>query len=239
MRLSRHMIGIWVVSSVAFGCSDGFRAEYDSHVQEARQAIEKIDVSHHSSAKGFQDSVMAACVQIQRCDDMTMRSELLNRLANQILSVDLIGRTYFGREQMLGNYWRPFTSIGLAMIEADVPDADILSFFAKGWMKYRDMCHSAGDANDFSDGNGDSANRRRDAARCMLGHYENDLRFFERNALRYMLEGARFGKFRKEEFLAGWHRAFDSQGSVEVRKRANAVRREVGGGVILNGAKVR
>ena len=31
----------------------------------------------------------------------------------------------------------------------------------------------------------------------------------------------------------------DSQGSVEVRKHANAVRREVGGGVILNGVKVR
>ena len=161
---------------------------------------------------------MAACAQIRKCDDMTMHSELLNRLANRILSVDLMGRTYYEREQMLGNYWRPFTSIGLAMIEADVPDADVLSFLAKGWTKYKDMCHSAGDANDFSDGSGDSANRRRNAARCMLGHYENDIRFFERNALRYMFEGARFGKFRKEEFLAGWHRAFDSRGNVEVQK---------------------
>lgn len=212
MRFARHLSGILVVSSVAFGCSDGSLSERDSHVQEARRAIETIDVSRQASAKRFQNSVLAACAQIQKCADANARSNLLNRLANRVLSVDLIGRTYHGREQMLGNYWRPFTSIGLAMTESGVPDADILSFFAKGWKKYRDMCYSAGDANDFSDGNGFLANRRRDAARCMLGHYENDIRFFESNALRYMLEGARFGKSRKEEFLAGWHRSFADLG---------------------------
>ncbi len=214
MKLARHEIYMLAIATLAFGCSDGFRTGCDSGIREARRAIEAIDVSRQSSAKSFHESVLKACLQIRTCADARVRSELLNSLADRMLSADLRGRTYYGREQMLGNYWRPFTSIGLAMIEADVPDAEILAFFVKGWRKYRDMCYSAGDANDLSDGNGDMARRRRDAARCMRGHYENDIRFFERNALRYMLEGAGLDKPRQAEFLADWHRAFGSQDSV-------------------------
>lgn len=227
MRLPRKEIFASVVAALAFGCSDSVRTERDPGVREAQRTIETMDVSRQTSAKAFHESVLKACAQIRMCDDVAMRPELLKRLASRVLSIDLLGRTYYGREQMLGNYWRPFTSIGLAMIEAGVPDAEILEFFANGWTKYRDMCLSAGDANDFGDGYGDQARRRRDAARCMLGHYENDVRFFERNALRYMLEGAKIDRIRQTEFLDGWHRAFGAKGSAtgtrpvhgEIRKK--------------------
>lgn len=213
MRLPRNGIFASAVAVLSFGCSDGGRTEHDPGVREAQRAIETMDVSRQASAKVFHESVLKACAQIRACDDARMRLELLKRLASRVLSVDLLGRTYYGREQMLGNYWRPFTSIGLAMIESDVPDSEILAFFVKGWTKYRDMCLSAGDAEDFGDGNGNLARRRRDAARCMRGHYENDVRFFGRNALRYMLEGSGIDRIRQTEFLDGWRRAFGAQDS--------------------------
>ena len=104
MKLARYEIYMLAIASLAFGCSDGFRTGGDSGIREARRAIAAIDVSRQSSAKSFHESVLKACLQIRTCADARVRSELLNSLADRMLSADLRGRTYYGREQMLGNY---------------------------------------------------------------------------------------------------------------------------------------
>ena len=175
-----------------------------------RAAVAELRVDRDVPAAEFHDAVLKMCARIREEPEASVRQECVRLLRDRVLAADLVGRTYAGREQMIGNYWRPFTTLGLVMLKSGSSLDEVFSFFIAGWRKYRQMCRSADDSREILAGETEiSARRRRDCARCMRGAFENDVRFFERTALRDFFESVPVSHADRERFACLWNDAMN------------------------------
>jgi hypothetical protein len=196
----------------ANGCSGETDAEVSVGTSSPalRTAVSELNVGRDVPAAEFHDAVLKLCAKVREEPETSARLEYVRLLRDRVLEADLVGRTYAGREQMIGNYWRPFTTLGLVMLKSGSSLDEVFSFFIAGWLKYRQMCRSAGDSREILAGETEiSARRRRDCARCMRGAFENDVRFFERTALRDFFESVPVSHADRERFAFLWNDAMN------------------------------
>ena len=196
----------------ANGCSGEADAEVSVGTSSPalRTSVSELNVGRDVPAVEFHDAVLKLCAKIREEPEATARLECARLLRDRVLAADLVGRTYAGREQMIGNYWRPFTTLGLVMLKSGSSLDEVFAFFIAGWQKYGQMCRSADESREILAGETEiSARRRRDCARCMRGAFENDLRFFERTALRDFFESVPVLHEDRERFAGRWNEAMN------------------------------
>ena len=167
--------------------------------------IENLDLNCSNSVD-MVNSWLEINKSIKSVSNKSERMIVCKRLKDSVLSVDLVKKTDYQKSCLIGVYWQILHLLGRSMLECEVSDSETQEYIIKGWTKYRDMCFSFGDENDFNDGNGIKARNRRARAKTMRQSYLNDLIFFERNSIRLLYLG--FPEDKKKAFLNIWHKKF-------------------------------
>ena len=122
--------------------------------------IERLDLNCSNSVE-MVNSWLEVNNTIRLISDKRERRAACKKLEESVLSVDLMRKTDYQKSCLVGVYWHILHLLGRNMLESGFPDSEIHNYIIKGWLKYRDMCFSFGNENDFSDGNGIKARNRR------------------------------------------------------------------------------
>lgn len=123
------------------------------------------------------------CEDIDSLTNRLDRLRLLREMANVMVALSLRGCSVNEKENMEYSWCRIHECLALNLLRNGASEAEVGDLLLDGFKKYKEMCFSCGDENDYSDGNGIEARRRRGLAKGMKSAWINEACYFEQRML--------------------------------------------------------
>ena len=197
---------LWLViclSTVFTACD---KKSISSEDEVCREKIELFDKSIQRDKYKFRKKAEEVCGQISMVSNSVERLYLFRRLTEVLLKTSLKECTSSEKESLELDYWKVHEYLSYCLVKENAAVEEAWGLIYDGFSKYREMCFSFGKENDYSDGMGRDARKRRGLAKGMRLAWENSTSYFEQRGIDNVF-GTRSPEAAKR-FLERWHKEF-------------------------------